>query len=60
MNSVDELIVTELLLDNTFSTMEPAEIVALLSCFVFYEKSSNDNASQPFLSPRLEKVKVAR
>ncbi|KAK9760627.1 Antiviral helicase ski2, variant 2, partial [Basidiobolus ranarum] len=51
INSADELIVTELILDNILAEFEPAEIVALLSCFVFQEK----NSSPPSLTPRLEK-----
>lgn len=30
---------TELILENTLATYEPEEVVALLSCFVFQEKS---------------------
>lgn len=38
MNSADELLLTELVLDNVFSDYEACEIIALLSCFVFQEK----------------------
>ncbi|KAJ3253011.1 hypothetical protein HK103_001021 [Boothiomyces macroporosus] len=51
INTADELILTELILDNFLSDYEPAEIVALLSCFVFQEKSD----SEPVLTPNLEK-----
>ena len=51
INSADELILTELILDNMFADFEPEEIVALLSCFVCQEK----NASEPNLSPQLAK-----
>ncbi|KAJ1882026.1 Antiviral helicase ski2 [Kickxella alabastrina] len=39
MNSADELVLTELILDNTLATYEPEEIVALLSAFVCGEKN---------------------
>ncbi|KAJ3407524.1 hypothetical protein HDV05_005390, partial [Chytridiales sp. JEL 0842] len=51
INTADELILTELILENFLADYEPAEIVALLSCFVFQEKSQ----SEPQLTPRLEK-----
>ncbi|KAI8852185.1 NUC185 domain-containing protein [Chytridium lagenaria] len=51
INTADELILTELILNNFLAEYEPAEIVALLSCFVFQEK----NASQPNLSPNLQR-----
>ncbi|KAG8788155.1 hypothetical protein FRC15_005856 [Serendipita sp. 397] len=49
INSADELILTELILENTFASYELDEVVALLSCFVFQEKTD----AQPVLSPRL-------
>jgi antiviral helicase SKI2 len=45
------LILTELILENFLADYEPAEIVALLSCFVFQEKSQ----SEPMLTGRLER-----
>ncbi|KAI8347084.1 NUC185 domain-containing protein [Mortierella sp. GBAus27b] len=51
INSADELILTELILENKFSEFEPEEVVALLSCFVCQEK----NASEPSLTPQLTK-----
>lgn len=39
IHSADELVLTELILDNVLSAYEPAEIVALLSAFVFQEKT---------------------
>ncbi|KAG0707535.1 ATP-dependent RNA helicase [Suillus ampliporus] len=39
INSANELIVTELILENTLANYEPEEVVALLSCFVFQEKT---------------------
>ncbi|KAF9402960.1 hypothetical protein BGX21_007843 [Mortierella sp. AD011] len=53
INTADELILTELILNNMLSEFEPEEIVALLSCFVCQEK----NASEPMLTPQLEKGK---
>ncbi|RKP04550.1 DEAD/DEAH box RNA helicase [Thamnocephalis sphaerospora] len=51
INSADELVLTELILENAFAEYEPAEVVALLSCFVFQEKSD----SPPQLTQRLER-----
>lgn len=42
INSANELILTELILENTLATFAPEEIVALLSCFVFQEKQEGD------------------
>ncbi|OAC97582.1 hypothetical protein MUCCIDRAFT_45570 [Mucor lusitanicus CBS 277.49] len=53
INSADELLLTELVLDNVFADFEPAEVVAILSCFVFQER----NASEPRLTPKLAKGK---
>jgi antiviral helicase SKI2 len=39
IHSADELVLTELILDNVLAVYEPAEIVALLSAFVFQEKT---------------------
>lgn len=50
INSGDELIATECLLDNQLMDLEAAEAVALLSALVFQQK----DASEPFLTPRLE------
>ena len=52
INSVNELILTELILDNTLGEFEPEEIVALLSAFVFEEKTD----VEPQITPRLEEV----
>ncbi|KAJ1827576.1 Antiviral helicase ski2, partial [Coemansia sp. RSA 2599] len=43
MNSADELVLTELVLDNTLATYEPEEIVALLSAFVCTEKNEPED-----------------
>ncbi|KAI9317442.1 NUC185 domain-containing protein [Dichotomocladium elegans] len=53
INSADELLLTELVLDNVFADYEPAEVVAILSAFLFQER----NASEPRLTPRLVKAK---
>ena len=49
INSVNELILTELILDNTLAPYDPEEAVALLSCFVFQEKTEVDPAIPPKL-----------
>jgi len=51
INTCDELIVTELIFENVFTDLDAAEVVALLSCFVFQEKSD----SEPVLTDRLQK-----
>ncbi|RMZ79548.1 hypothetical protein DV737_g3400, partial [Chaetothyriales sp. CBS 132003] len=51
VHSADELVLTELILENVLSQYEPEEIVALLSCFVFQEKSDNE----PSFNERLKK-----
>lgn len=51
IHSADELVLTELILDNVLSAYEPAEIVALLSAFVFQEKTD----TIPTLTANLEK-----
>ncbi|KAK2738364.1 hypothetical protein FQN55_000572 [Onygenales sp. PD_40] len=53
IHSADELVLTELILENVLAEYEPEEIVALLSAFVFQEKTE----STPTLTPRLEKGK---
>ncbi|CAG8573200.1 50_t:CDS:10, partial [Diversispora eburnea] len=54
INSSDELIVTELILDNVLNKYEPSEIVALLSCFVFDEKNDDNNKALENLPPKLQ------
>ncbi len=39
IHSANELVITELILDNVLAEYEPAEIAALLSAFVFQERS---------------------
>lgn len=55
IHSADELVLTELVLENVLAEYEPEEIVALLSAFVFQEKTE----SQPTLTPRLQKGQEA-
>ncbi|KAJ7116795.1 antiviral helicase [Mycena crocata] len=55
INSANELVLTELILENTLANYEPEEVVALLSCFVFQEKTD----VEPAMSPRLEEGRAA-
>lgn len=55
INSAHELILTELILENTLASYEPEEVAALLSSFVFQEKTDNE----PALTPNLEKGRKA-
>ncbi|KAJ7109788.1 antiviral helicase [Mycena epipterygia] len=55
INSANELVLTELILENTLASYEPEEVVALLSCFVFQEKTD----VEPVMSPRLEEGRAA-
>ncbi|KAE8181202.1 hypothetical protein CF328_g8914, partial [Tilletia controversa] len=53
INSVNELVLTELILNNVFAAYQPDEVVALLSVFVFQEKTEvvpelNEKLSQGF------------
>ncbi|KAG6041199.1 hypothetical protein E4U41_005689 [Claviceps citrina] len=51
VHSGDELVLTELILDNVLADFEPAEIAALLSAFVFQEKT----LVEPTLTANLER-----
>ncbi|KAK1765072.1 NUC185 domain-containing protein [Phialemonium atrogriseum] len=51
IHSGDELVLTELILENVLADYEPAEIAALLSAFVFQEKT----ATAPTLTGSLER-----
>ncbi|KAH0556316.1 hypothetical protein GP486_005759 [Trichoglossum hirsutum] len=51
IHSADELVLTELILENVLAEYAPEEIVALLSAFVFAEKTD----VIPTLTPALEK-----
>ncbi|TCD65475.1 hypothetical protein EIP91_002593 [Steccherinum ochraceum] len=55
INSASELILTELILENTLATYEPEEVVALLSCFVFQEKTD----VEPVIPPKLQEGRDA-
>ncbi|KAI9851279.1 MAG: hypothetical protein M1838_004113 [Thelocarpon superellum] len=55
IHSADELVLTELVLENVLAEFEAEEIVALLSAFVFQEKTEQT----PTLTARLEKVGMA-
>ena len=46
---------TELILEGVFNELEPDELVALLSAFVFEERSDNE----PVLTERLDAVHKA-
>lgn len=48
-----ELLITELVFENILSQLDPTEIVALLSCFVFQQK----HCSEPNLTDTLQKGK---
>lgn len=50
INSTNELVLTELILENTFASYTPEEVAALLSAFVFQEKTE----VEPALPPRLQ------
>lgn len=54
VNSANELVLTELILENFLAEYEPEEIVALLSCFVFQEKTD----VVPNITQRLERGKA--
>ncbi|KAK9354910.1 NUC185 domain-containing protein [Lipomyces doorenjongii] len=51
INSGHELIMTELILENFLADYEPEEIVALLSCFIFQEKTQIEIG---MVTPRLD------
>ncbi|KAF9245735.1 ATP-dependent RNA helicase [Melanogaster broomeanus] len=56
INSVNELVLTELILENTLANYEPEEVVALLSCFVFQEKTDVEPALPRKLEEGLEAI----
>jgi len=53
INTADEVLVTELILEGVFNELEPDELVALLSAFVFEERTENE----PTLTERLQAVR---
>jgi antiviral helicase SKI2 len=50
INTCEELVLTEMIFENVLATLEPEEIVAVLSALIFQEKSQ----SEPTLTPALE------
>ncbi|KAI9057026.1 antiviral helicase [Trametes sanguinea] len=56
INSANELVLTELILENTLAAYEPEEVVALLSCFVFQEKTTVEPVIPPKLQEGLEAI----
>eukprot|EP00035_Acanthoeca_spectabilis_P008573 m.155667 g.155667 ORF g.155667 m.155667 type:complete len:1346 (+) comp14415_c0_seq3:153-4190(+) len=61
ISTCDELIVSELLFENSLSDLEPAEIVALLSCMVFQEKVEVEPTLSDSLQRGVDEIKrVAR
>ncbi|RMD40697.1 hypothetical protein DV735_g4452, partial [Chaetothyriales sp. CBS 134920] len=58
VHSADELVLTELILENVLSEYEPEEIVALLSCFVFQEKTDNEPSINERLKKGVEQISV--
>ncbi|KAL8354670.1 hypothetical protein RB601_004193 [Gaeumannomyces tritici] len=56
IHSGDELVLTELILDNVLAEYEPAEIAALLSCFVFQEKTESEAQLPARLQKGLETI----
>lgn len=55
INSANELVLTELILENMLAVYDPEEVVALLSCFVFQEKTD----VEPELPPKLQEGRDA-
>ncbi|MBW0502408.1 hypothetical protein O181_042123 [Austropuccinia psidii MF-1] len=51
INTSHELVLTEVILENTLADYDPAETVALLSSLVFQDKTE----TEPMLTPNLEK-----
>ncbi|OCH88756.1 antiviral helicase [Obba rivulosa] len=56
INSANELVLTELILENTLAPYEPEEVVALLSCFVFQEKTEVEPQIPPKLQEGLDAI----
>jgi antiviral helicase SKI2 len=53
---VNELVLTELILENTLASFSPEEVVALLSCFVFQEKTDVEPVIPPKLREGLDAI----
>ena len=43
IQSADELVLTEMIFNGAFSALSPEQAVALLSCFLWHEKSEAGN-----------------
>lgn len=56
ISSGDELLLTELILNGTFTDLTPEQCAALLSCFVFDEKTKESPSLRPELKAPLEAV----
>ncbi|KAL7750016.1 Antiviral helicase ski2 [Sorochytrium milnesiophthora] len=56
INSGDELVLTELILNNMFGDLDVAETVALLSSFVFQEKTQHMPTFTPRLAARIDTI----
>ncbi|KAL1661387.1 NUC185 domain-containing protein [Schizophyllum commune] len=56
INSANELVLTELILENTLANYDPEEVVALLSCFVFQEKTDAEPAIPLKLKEGMEAI----
>ena len=56
INSAHELILTELILENILADYTPEEVVALLSIFVFVEKTDSQPVIPPKISDGLEAI----
>jgi antiviral helicase SKI2 len=56
INSAPELILTTLILENVLAAYTPEEAVALLSIFVFVEKTDSHPEIPPKLIPGLETI----
>ncbi|RLN32622.1 hypothetical protein BBJ28_00000426 [Nothophytophthora sp. Chile5] len=53
INTCEELVLTEMIFENVLASLEPEEIVAVLSALIFQEKTR----SEPTLTPRLESTR---
>lgn len=53
INTCEEIVLTEMIFENVLATLEPEEIVAVLSALIFQEKTQNE----PKLTPRLESTR---
>ncbi|KAF2871895.1 NUC185 domain-containing protein [Massariosphaeria phaeospora] len=56
IHSADELVLTELILENVLAEYEPEEIVALLSAFVFQEKTDVEPTLTASLDRGIKKI----